>query len=387
MKKFSKYSFILLLFLMGSLSMKNHEESKIEKLDPFIKKSLLLTPEVIKHYSDKLLEILKYHDFKGNIILALDGKIVFEQCFGYADISHKIKNDNNTAFQLASVSKQFTAMGIAILNEKGMLKYDDLVKKYIPEFPYNNITIKHLLTHTSGLTNYVWQIENNWKKPNMPDNEDLIKLYVSHPLPLNFHPGAKYKYCNTGYAFLASVIERVSGKSYAAFLKENIFDVLCMNNTYVYQKDMFDTISDLALSYVKRGGRLTHYENENSDGIVGDKGIYSSTEDLLKWDAALYGDELLPQKSINELFKKNFTNKGDTVYYGYGWHLPKTNYPQMVYHNGWWHGNKATIRRYTSDRNTLIVLNNTNQKIAPIINEIQSFLYPEIQPETLDSLE
>jgi len=375
------------MFLTGSLGMKNHCENKIENLDPAIKKSLLLTPEVIKHYSDKLLEILKIHDFKGNIILALNGKIVFEQCFGYADISQKKMNDTKTSFQLASVSKQFTAMGIAILKEKGKLKYDDLVKKYIPEFPYDNITIRNLLSHTSGLTNYVWQIENNWKESRMPDNEDLIKLYTKHTLPLNFRPGARFKYCNTGYAFLASVIERVSGKSYATFLKENIFDVLCMDNTYVFQKDVFDTLPDLALSYVKRRGKLTHYENDNSDGIVGDKGIYSSVEDLLKWDAALYGDILLPQKSINELFRKNVTNKGDSILYGMGWRLPKTSYPQMVYHNGWWHGNKATIRRYISDKNTLIVLNNTNQKIAPVINEIQHFLYPDIQTETSDSIE
>ena len=160
-----------------------------------------------------------------------------------------------------------------------------------------------------------------------------------------------------------------------------------MNNTYVYKKEIFDTLPNTALSYVKRRGKFVHYENDNSDGIVGDKGIYSSSEDLLKWDAALYGDILLPQKAINELFKKNFTNKGDTVFYGYGWHLPKTNFPQMVYHNGWWHGYKASIRRYTGDRNTLIMLNNTSEKIAPIINEIQSFLYPEIQTETSDSIE
>ena len=107
---------------MGSFTLKSHYENKIKNIDPVLKRSLLLTPEIIKHYSDKLFEILKNHDFKGNIILALDGKIVFEQCFGYADISQKKKNDSKTVFQLASVSKQFTAMGIAILKEKGMVE-------------------------------------------------------------------------------------------------------------------------------------------------------------------------------------------------------------------------------------------------------------------------
>jgi len=381
MRKLPKFAFLLLFLLLGTFGFKGRNETLV-KIDSALKKSLLLTPEVIELYSNKLHEILKNHDFKGNIVLALNGKVVFEECFGYADIEKKILNDTNTVFQLASVSKQFTAMGIAILNEKGLLQYDDLVIKYIPEFPYDKITIKHLLTHTSGLQNYIWLIENKWKKIHIPDNEDLIDLLAKNPLPVNFQPGTKFSYCNTGYAMLASIIERVSGKKYGVFLKENIFDVLCMDHTFVFDKNRQDTLSNIALGYVKRGGRLVHYENDNTDGILGDKGIYSCTEDLLKWDAALYSDLLLPSEALNELFKKNLTHKGDTIYYGMGWRLPKTNYPPMVYHNGWWHGYKASIRRFTEDKNTLIILNNTNQRIGSIINEIQSFLYTDVPVDT-----
>lgn len=382
MKRFPKYLLLLVFVLMGTIGMTLHDHSRNHETSPEIsselKRKLLLTPELIETYSEKLHEILKNHDFQGNIILALGGKVVFEECFGYADLQNKVKNDSATMFQLASVSKQFTAMGIALLNEKGLLSYDDTVKKYIPEFPYNNITIKHLLTHTSGLQNYIWLIENKWQKKAIPDNEDLIDLFVENTLPLNFPPGTRFSYCNTGYAILASVIERVSGQHYSIFMKENIFDTLGMHNTYAGKSFYTDTLHNRAKGYVRRGGRFIQYEDDHNDGIVGDKGVYASAADLLKWDAALYSDILLPQDKINELFAKNTTSKGDTFCYGFGWRIPKTDYPRMVYHNGWWHGYRAAIRRYTDDRNTLIILNNTNRNIFPIITEIQSFLYPDM---------
>lgn len=383
MRRFSKYSLLLIFLLIGSFGFNSHEETFSKDIDSALIRSLSLTPEIVEKYSNKLTEILKNHDFQGNISLSLKGNVIFQKSFGYADIQNKVKNDSCTVFQLASVSKQFTSMGIAILNYKGLLKYDDLVKKYIPEFPYDNITIKHLLTHTSGMQNYIWLIENKWDKKTMPDNEDLVDLYVNNTLPLNFYPGSRFSYCNTGYAILASVIERISGQHFNVFLKENIFDVLGMHDTYVINRLYADLIPNKAKGYVRRGGRYVHYEDDYNDGIVGDKGIYSTAEDLLKWDAALYNDILLPQKFIEEMYYKNTTQKGDTFAYGYGWRLSKNDCPKMVYHNGWWHGYRATFRRYTDDKSTLIILNNTNKNISPIVNEIESFLYPEIVQDPL----
>lgn len=384
MKRFPRYALLVLLLLTGSFGLQSHFKSgPVADISPTLKKNLLLTPELIEEYAAKLDAILLTHDFKGTIAVALNGKLVYSKSGGYADMGGKLKNDSTTMFQLASVSKQFTAMGIALLKNKNMLTYDDTVKKYIPEFPYNNITIKHLLTHTSGMQNYVWLIENDWKKTSFPNNEDLIDLFVKNPLPLNFLPGSKFKYSNTGYAMLASVIERVSGKHYGIFLNENIFQPLGMTRSFVYKKGITDTIQGTAKGYVRRSGRYVHYENDFNDGIVGDKGIYSCIDDMLRWDAALYSDILLPADALAEMFNYNTTNNGDTVHYGYGFRLPKTPYPSMVYHNGWWHGYRATFRRYTGDRNTLIILNNTNQNIYPIISEIEGFLYPQMICDTL----
>jgi len=387
MKSLYKILLIFVLIFISTISLTSYHnkisENTLSTIDPTLKRSLLLTPELIEEYNIKLKEILIKHDFQGNITLCLSGKLIFQQSSGYADIQNKLKNDSCTVFQLASVSKQFTAMAVAILKEKGMLSYDDFVVKYIPEFPYPDITIRHLLNHTSGLQNYVWLIENKWNKKTPPDNEDLIDMFIENPLPLNFHPGTKFSYSNTGYAFLASLIQRVSGKLYHVFLKETIFDVLGMNDTYVIHKLYADLIPNKAKGYVRRGGRYVHYEDDFNDGIVGDKGIYSTTDDLLKWDAALYSDVLVPQKSIEEMFVKNITLKGDSFNYGLGWRLPKEDNVKMVYHNGWWHGYRCTLRRYTNDKNTLIILNNTNKNIFPLVHEIENLMYPNIIQDTL----
>jgi len=283
----------------------------------------------------------------------------------------------HTIFQLASVSKPFTAMGIAILKERQELSFDDNVIDYIPEFPYEDITIRQLLCHTSGLQNYIWLLDNHWVLPSFPNNEDLVRLFQRHTLPQNFLTGNRYLYSNTGYAFLASVIERVSGKTYAEFLDDNIFKPLQMHDTYVYDKELMDTLSNKALGHVRRGRSYVIYHDDNNDGIVGDKGIYSTVYDLFKWDRALYSDVLVSQQTIAELFQKQTTVNGDTINYGLGWRLPRVPYHNMVYHNGWWHGFRTTFRRYTHEKNTLIILNNTNTNIFSMIREIEDLIFED----------
>ncbi|MDD3877706.1 MAG: serine hydrolase [Bacteroidales bacterium] len=381
---------ILVLFLLlfspcvlFQSSSEGEQEVLYNKVDSCLIRSLFITPEILEKYKEDLSKLLQNHNFNGNILLAIGGNVVFEESIGYADFPNRVKLDINSVFQLASVSKQFTAMGIAILKEKGLLDYDDLVKKHIPEFPYDNITIRHLLSHTSGLQNYIWLIDNEWKNNYSPDNEDVIDLFERLPLPLNFPPGSKFSYSNTGYVFLASVIERVGGKPFEEFMYENIFCPLNMENTFVYNKSKMDTLSLKAKGHVRRSGRYCVYEDDFNDGILGDKGVYSCVNDLYKWDLALYSDILLPKESMSIIFEKQLTKRGDTINYGMGWRLPKYNSPEMVYHNGWWHGYRSTLRRFTKDKNTLIILNNTNSNIFSLVNEIQMLMYPEMQLDTV----
>ncbi|HNS46983.1 MAG TPA: serine hydrolase domain-containing protein, partial [Bacteroidales bacterium] len=172
--------------------------------------------------------------FNGNILLAHDNEIVYQACSGYED-AHLIRLRPETSFQLASVSKQFTAMAILILEAEGKLRLDDPLRNSIPELPYQGVTIRHLLNHTSGVPNYLWYIDQYWTSDSLlPTNEDLVSILAEHGDRMNFDPGERFSYSNTGYALLASVVERISGQSFGSFLTERIFIPLHMENASVH---------------------------------------------------------------------------------------------------------------------------------------------------------
>ena len=155
----------------------------------------------------------EYYRFNGNILVAKNGNIIYQQALGYADLNSKRLLNDSSVFELASLSKQFTAMGIMILKEKKLLSYDDNVKKFFPNFPYDNITIRNLLTHTSGLPGYEEQFEKKWDRKKIAFNKDVIDMLQQQKDTLLFKPGTKWQYSNTGFAVLASIIEKISGKS------------------------------------------------------------------------------------------------------------------------------------------------------------------------------
>ena len=173
-----------------------------------------------------------YSWFNGNIMLIKNHRVIYQHCQGYANFRTRELLTPESSFELASVSKQFTAVAILQLYERGQLDIDDKLNKYIPELTYDEVTIRHLLNHTSGLPNYMWFVEDSWEKPYYPDNEDMIALLVDEKAKLLFRAGTIHSYSNTGYAILASVIERVTKQSFTRFLYENIFDPLEMYNTF-----------------------------------------------------------------------------------------------------------------------------------------------------------
>jgi CubicO group peptidase (beta-lactamase class C family) len=176
----------------------------------------------------------KYFQFNGTILVAEKGKPIYQQALGYADYNSKRMLNDSSVFELASVSKQFTAMGIMILKDRKLLSYENNIKKYFPQLPYDNITIRNLLTHTSGIPSYEDQFEKNWDRKKIAFNKDIIDMLVQRHDTLFFQPGTKWKYSNTGYALLASIIEKVSGMSYNDFMAVNIFKPLGMNHTFIY---------------------------------------------------------------------------------------------------------------------------------------------------------
>src|SRR4030095_16644653 len=194
----------------------------------------------------------KYFQFNGNILVAEKGKPIYQQSLGYADYNTRRMLNDSSVFELASVSKHFTAMGIMILKEKGSLNYEDNIKKYFPQLPYENITVRNLLTHTSGIPSYEDQFEKNWDRKKIAFNKDIVDMLSQRKDTLFFKPGTGWKYSNTGYALLASIIEKVSGVSYNDFMAKNIFQPLGITHTFLYNtpRSTGNIPSNYALGFV-----------------------------------------------------------------------------------------------------------------------------------------
>ena len=305
------------------------------------------------NFFDSLL--LRHGAFNGSILVAKEGNIVYEKYAGFTNPSNnKDSLSINSAFHLASVSKTFTAMAVLKLWEQGRLSIEDSLGKYFPNFPYKDITVKMLLSHRSGLPNYVHYLDlSGWDKHRMVNNVDVLtSLYMMKP-PLEFPSGKHFSYCNTNYALLALIIEKVSGQFYADFLSQTFFIPLQMKDSYVFSlKDTARAM--LSYEYNNRPFRL-----EFLDAVYGDKNVYSTVRDMLKWDQALYAGRLFKQATLDSAFAGYSFEKEGKRNYGLGWRMTfLDNGKKLLYHNGWWHGNNAAFIRLTDEKATIIVLGN-----------------------------
>lgn len=317
----------------------------------------------------------KKKGFNGTVLVSKFNQVVYKGAFGYADFRSKDSLNSQTAFQLASVSKQFTAMAIMMLKEQGLVGYDDSVQQYIPNFPYQGITIRQLLTHRSGLSNYTYFSDELWpdRKISMT-NDDVLKLMEAHQPQVYYQPNIRFDYSNTGYCLLASVVEKASGIPFASFLQKRIFEPLEMNNTFTFS-DSLPAQNIVATGYTSgRRKRTPDY----LDSVLGDKGMYSTVEDLHKWDQALYTQKLVKQKTLEEAFTGSGRKKKNSEDYGFGWRIRQIESGDTVlYHAGLWHGYNTYLLRNPKDHSALIVLSNLpNGSLKHLINEVQDFLYP-----------
>lgn len=315
--------------------------------------------------------------FNGNVLVAEKGKEIFSKSYGYAEEPAKRKLDRNSIFELASCSKQFTAAGIALLQQQGKLSYDDLLAKWIPEIGiYKGVTIRHLLYHTSGLPDYMDLMDSLWDRRRIANNKDMIRILVqAHPEP-GFEPGVKMEYSNTGYALLASVIEAVSGQTYAAFLDKHIFQPLQMKNSFSYSRRLKPRrLDNYALGYVYSDSlrrrilpdSLQDYVQVYClDGITGDGSVNSTLDDLLKWDRALYSGSLFTPASRELLFTSGKLNDGTETGYGFGWMLrTDPGIGRLAAHSGGWPGYTAYIERELDQDKTIILLQNLDHGEIP----------------------
>lgn len=327
--------------------------------------------------------------FNGNVLIAENGEIIFQKSYGFANHATGQKLNDSTVFDLASVSKEFTATAIHLLYKRGKIKYEDPIGKYIPELNfYKEVKIKHLIHHTSGLPDFMQLLPKYWNPMLKARNIDFVNLFEEYQPDLVFQPGEKFEYSNTGYALLGLIIERVSGKSYGNFLKENIFKPLKMNHTQVYRHfyDQWE-IPNYAIGYISdslqgkiavddlKQGNFRHY----LDGIIGAGQIKSTTIDLLKWDRALYGNELFDEKDKELFFKPVQLNNGKKVAYGFGWVIKEENsYGKITYHPGRWGGYINHFERDLDHDKTIIILQNHDlEKTITPKNRVRDILYDQ----------
>lgn len=333
----------------------------------------------------------KYFQFNGNILVAEKGKVIYQQALGYADYNTKRMLNDSSVFELASVSKEFTAMGIMILKEKKLLSYDDFVKKYIPDFPYDNLTIRQLLTHSSGLPAYEDQFEKYWDRKKIANNNDVLEMLKQRKDTLYFKPGTKWRYSNTGYAMLALLISKISGSDYNTFLAKNIFQPLGMTHTYVYnsRRSTGKIPANYALGFVYSDS-LKRYILPDSlsrfdmvyylDGIVGDGCVNSTTGDLFKWDRALYTEKLVSKSTLDEMISPLVqTSPTDSnSFYGFGFSIqPRSEKGKVISHTGSWPGYRTLIIRRPEIDEAIIILSNNESNLPFFRAAVESILDDE----------
>ena len=316
-----------------------------------------LSPAEYTRYHDMVANFveknLSSRYFNGGILVAKNGVPVYERYTGFSNLRAKDSMTAETPMQVASTGKTLTAAGILKLIEVGKIGMDDPLEKFFPNFPYAGVTVRMLMNHRSGLPNYLYYFEQKkWKRNQPATNQDVVNsLYEWHP-PLTSLTGKHYSYCNTNYVLLASIIEKVSGVPYPQFMKENFFTPLGMTNTFV--KTQTDS-ANVVYSYKANGGLWTP---DFSDGPYGDKNIYSTCRDLLKWDQALYNG-FIRQDLLDSAFKAYSFEKRGVKNYGLGWHLMLLpNNKKVIYHNGKWHGFTSAFARLTDERVTIIMTSN-----------------------------
>ncbi len=325
----------------------------------------------------------KKHGFNGTVLIAQYGQVLYKGAFGYADLAHKDTLTEQTSFQLASVSKQFTAVAIMKLKEMGKLRYDDNVKKYLPDFPYDGVTVRHLLTHRSGLPNYNYFCDNYVKdRRTYIHNDQVVQMLAQYKPNPYFSPDSRFLYSNTGYCLLASIAEKASGKPFHKFVEEQIFQPLGMSHTRIFTDESSVSILQVAKGY--SGGRR-QYGVSYQDGVVGDKNVYSTAGDMFKWDRALYTNKIVSQATLEEAFTPA-SPELKIQNYGYGWRLRTTSSGDpVIFHGGWWHGYKSYFMRNRKDQSTVIVLSNVANNSLSHLKFLQEILYPYDEDSTMPS--
>jgi len=305
--------------------------------------------------------------FSGSVLVTKDGSNILRKGYGFANVEHRVPNSPETKFRLGSITKQFTAIAIMILQEQGKLSVQDTIAKHLSDAPasWRPITIHQLLTHTSGLM-HSWDLpgfQETMMVPSPPDQ--MIARFKDKPLLSK--PGEKYHYSGLGYFLLAKIIEKVSGNPYGTFLRQHIFDLLKMNNTG--EDRQAPILAHRASGYIRDGERLENAPPIDMPLLTGGGNLYSTVDDLSKWDQALNAGLLISKASYEAMytpFKEN---------YAYGWRVRTEGNRKRIQHTGGVPGFKTLILRFPDDRVCIVVLSNsTPENVEQIGNDLAAIV-------------
>ena len=383
-KHFFKINIFIFLFLTGCVSTISnleistdvHQEDAIEKIDKWLE------------------DLSSREEFNGAILIAMDGKTDLMKTYGFSDLERTKRLTSKSAFRLASVSKQFTAMAIMILKEQGKLYFDDPVQNYLNNFPYPDVTIRHLLTHTSGLPDYeklVLQLDNKsstkyfYRTGQSKENityagepslykeyhdilsmEDVLDLVIENSKKRKFMAGEKFKYSNTGYVLLAYIVENITGQTFESFMDQEIFIPLSMKNSSVW--NLNTTVGKLE-DRVQGTNKKKLNDFTWMDGIAGDGAVFICIEDFIKWDRSLANYTIVSDTTFQEAVTPFITSNGDTSYYGFGWSLSENS--SDMDHTGGWVGALTYIYRNPESGLLFVLLDSsTNRHMGKIRKSI-----------------
>lgn len=324
-------------------------------------------------------------DFSGVVLVAREGAPVYHRAFGFRNFETREPLDTTSIFELASVSKQFTAMTIMMLAEEGKLQYDDAIEKYIPGLPYPGITIRHLLNHTSGLPDYQAVMDQHWDKSKVAGNDDNIEYLKQYRPAKHFEPGEKYEYSNTGYMLLASIAEKISGKDFITLCHERIFAPLAMSSTGIRTRAEKQSLPHMAWGHLYVAEKQRYVPADSFPAFnyaiwlgnrKGPGRISSTAADLLKWDQALYSEKLVKKETLRQAFSPAILKDGKPSAYGFGWMIGQdARSGAVVMHTGDNPGYKTKIVRYLDENRTVIVLcNNAHAQYEKIVRTVEDLV-------------
>jgi CubicO group peptidase (beta-lactamase class C family) len=334
------------------------------------KPAAVFDQELVAKVNEYMNALTRLNRFRGTTLVAREGRVLTSSSYGMANLEDEIPNARQTKFHLASITKTFTAMAIMILHERGRLNVQDPICKYLTDCPaaWQQVTIHHLLTMSSGIPNFT-------DFPDWLQTRALPSSYAStiarfKDKPLDFQPGDKYNYSNSGYVLLAQIVERVSGRTYEGFLRENMFAPLRMINTGYDDNKV--VLKHRAIGYAREGLRLVRAPYLSLSVVKGAGGLYSTVDDLFLWDQALYTENLVSRKSLETIFT---IHKSD---FGYGWHIDEQFKRRHIFYDGVQIGFKSSISRYPDDKVTIILLTNADDVfINSALRDLAAILFGE----------